>query len=217
MTDKLDMFRNRFAIFWMPPETDNESPSIALTSRHKKADGKMTQFNTGALIISKSTTVVATECQPYRPLPGWLEMTSPKKAFDRIKAAVASGFDTPGLIVYFRKGEFVIGDWVLSHGTQIVINQPDGPMNVVDLQHVDFAANELASGRARKAQEAAGLLRKRMESIDEADAIDGKLAKLSEGMNLPIHDLIDLAERARPIRRIEWDIAKLKIESAPCH
>lgn len=204
MTEMMALFGERFARFWLHPGVTD--PLMALKSRHKKADGKMTQFNTGGLIIGSEKTIVMSECQPYAQLPNWLQLLPPAKALDRIRTEIAQGLETPALLMFLKKGEFIPGAWLPSLGRRYVINQPDGPFKTIDGRHAEMAKRLFKDGKGRAFQQAARDLRVRLETTGDTSKIDDDIARQAKNAGMQPADFIKEVEKVEDLNRDEWDL-----------
>jgi hypothetical protein len=203
-----ELIAERVAPFWLAPEeatghveTDAQR---AMSQRYKKADGeKVTQFNSGALVVRDDHVLALTACRPVRRDPTLVLGTTEKPRRKVVDDVRRNG--VPHLVVLFENGAIDVGRWVCCTPDEVVFNGPDGPQEIAAMEDV-----ERLQSLPAKPNDWRTLVRTYLDATaapHRADLLFAKVAKFAKKTALSEDTVMEWLHTLRHAERLTFDLA----------
>lgn len=203
-----ELLATRFAPLWLEPSQATGNPlmdaTTALRRRHLKADGeRLTQFNTGALVLREAQLLALTECQP-RKWPAGLVLGAPTRSRATVVDDIRRN-GSPQLAVIFAKGAFDVQSWVCSTTDEVVLNGPGGPEESASMDDVSLLRG--LPGHPREWRRLAWLCSRALMDLSAAAMFHEQAGRLAQKLGMDRSRVLELAHHFRNASALTFDLA----------
>lgn len=203
-----ELLASRIVPLWLEPAQTTGNPladaSAVLAKRHRKADGeRLTQFNTGALVVREGHVLALTECTPRTQAPE-LVLGAPARSRATVVEDIRRN-GPPLLAVIFTKGAFHIHRWACSTADEVVLNGLAGPEETACMDDVTLL-RELP-GQPREWRRLAWLCGQALMDLGAAEMLHEQAGKQARKLGLTPSRVLTLAHHLRGASGLTFDLA----------
>ena len=196
---------------WLDPDQTTGSPlvdaSTALGKRHLKADGeRLTQFNTGAIVVRDTQVLALTDCQP-RQRSARLVLGAPVRSRATVIEDIRRN-GPPLLAVIFKKGAFDIHRWACSTADEVVLNGLAGPEETAAME--DVALLRGLPGHPRDWRRLARLCADALMDLSSASLFHEQATKLSGSLRMNRNRVLTIVHHLRHASDLTFDLATIQ-------